>query len=136
MKKTYVLGFIFSTDLKRVALLRKDRPEWQAGKLNGIGGKLEKDELPLDGMVRECQEETGLFISEDNWNYFAVFDGEHHQVHCFKTIYNTIEDLVCPESENIEYISLDNLHNENLMDNVKYLIPMALSSCKFAFIKE
>lgn len=136
MKKNYVLGFIFSTDLKRVALLRKDRPEWQAGKLNGIGGKLEKNELALDGMVRECQEETSIFIPEENWNYFAVFDGEYHQVHCFKTTYHNIEDLVCPESEKIEYISLDNLHKEHLMDNVKYLIPMALSSCKFAFIKE
>lgn len=136
MKKEYVLGFIFSTDLKKIALLRKNRPEWQSGLLNGIGGKLEYSENPLEAIVRECKEETGVFISEADWNYFAFFDGEYHKVHCFKTIYHNIEELVCPESEVIEYISLDNLHNEKLMDNVKYLIPMALSSCKFAEIKE
>jgi len=136
MKKSYVLGFIFSTDLKSVALLRKDRPEWQAGKLNGIGGKLEKEEDIFEGMVRECYEETGVNIPEEEWNYFAVFDGDKHQVHCFKTTYHDITQLICPESEVIEYLLLDKIHEENLMDNVKYLIPMALSSSKFAFIKE
>lgn len=136
MKKSYVLGFIFSTDLKSVALLRKDRPEWQAGKLNGIGGKLEKEEDIFEGMVRECYEETGISIPEEEWNYFAAFEGEQHHVHCFKTTYHDITQLICPESEVIEYLSLDKIHEENLMDNVKYLIPMALSSCKFAKIKE
>jgi hypothetical protein len=36
----YVVGFAFDTD-GRVALIRKNRPEWQAGRLNGIGGHVE-----------------------------------------------------------------------------------------------
>ena len=35
----YVVGFMFSPDKQFVALIRKNRPEWQAGKLNGIAGK-------------------------------------------------------------------------------------------------
>jgi 8-oxo-dGTP diphosphatase len=35
----YVLGFMFSSDHSEVALIRKRKPEWQRGKLNGIGGK-------------------------------------------------------------------------------------------------
>ena len=34
----YVCGFLFSRDRARVLLIRKRRPAWQAGKLNGLGG--------------------------------------------------------------------------------------------------
>lgn len=34
----YVAGLAFSTDLQHVALIKKNRPDWQAGKFNGIGG--------------------------------------------------------------------------------------------------
>lgn len=32
------------------------------GKLNGIGGKLDPDELPEDGIIREVHEEVGMII--------------------------------------------------------------------------
>lgn len=38
----YVCGFMCSYDLTRFLLIRKTHPEWQKGKLNGIGGKIEK----------------------------------------------------------------------------------------------
>ena len=53
-----VVGFAFKGD--QVVLIRKSRPEWQAGKLNGIGGKVEYFESPSDAMHRECLEETGV----------------------------------------------------------------------------
>ena len=63
----YVLGFAFTKDLKQVALIRKKRPEWQAGKLNGIGGKVNINEVPLLAMVREFQEEACLNTSVLGW---------------------------------------------------------------------
>ncbi len=38
--KLYVVGFMFTEDEKQVVLIEKKRPEWQAGKLNGVGGKI------------------------------------------------------------------------------------------------
>jgi hypothetical protein len=38
----YVCGFMFANDFTEVALIRKNKPEWQRGKLNGIGGKVEQ----------------------------------------------------------------------------------------------
>src|SRR3972149_224048 len=61
----YVLGFMFSYDLKQVALIRKSHPEWQKGKLNGIGGHIEENETEIRAMMREFAEETGYF--EPNW---------------------------------------------------------------------
>ena len=41
-------------------LIKKKRPEWQAGHWNGIGGKIEDNELPEFAIIRECFEETGM----------------------------------------------------------------------------
>ena len=46
--KSYVLGFCFNTRLDQVVLIQKTRPEWQAGRLNGIGGHIENGELAAD----------------------------------------------------------------------------------------
>ena len=40
--KKYVLTFLFTSDYKNVWLIEKNRPNWQKGSLNGIGGKIEK----------------------------------------------------------------------------------------------
>ena len=56
MGKGYVLGFMFSPDMERILLMRKNRPEFQAGKFNGIGGKIEGTETPLQAMIREFEE--------------------------------------------------------------------------------
>lgn len=64
---SYVLGFLFNPYTTRVTMIRKTRPEWQKGKLNGIGGKIKHDESPMDAMVREFEEETGLKVPADRW---------------------------------------------------------------------
>lgn len=61
------LGFIFSTDLDQVVLLRKGKT-LHVGFWNGIGGKLEGAERPQASMARECLEETGLRIAEELWD--------------------------------------------------------------------
>ena len=55
-----VVGFMFSVLKSSVVLIKKERPKWQEGKLNGVGGKVEKGESPFDAMKREFLEETGL----------------------------------------------------------------------------
>ncbi len=56
----YVLGFAFSSTHSDVLLVAKNRPAWQAGKLNGVGGKIENNESDLAAMHREFREETNL----------------------------------------------------------------------------
>lgn len=63
----YVLGFAFDLETKRVALIRKKRPDWQAGKWNGIGGHREGAEQPVEAMVREFEEETGVKTHVVQW---------------------------------------------------------------------
>lgn len=63
----YVLGFIFDSYAEKVLLIEKQRPNWQAGKLNGIGGKIESGEKSTAAMVREAFEECHLFSKVGDW---------------------------------------------------------------------
>lgn len=71
--KSYVAGFCFSRYETSVVMVKKARPDWQAGKLNGVGGKVEPGETPVQAMVREFKEETGLKVS--GWELFALLQG-------------------------------------------------------------
>lgn len=70
--KQYVAGFLFGPAQHYVVLIRKMRPDWQRGRLNAIGGKVEPDEETIDAMVREFQEETGAHIPKEKWDHFAT----------------------------------------------------------------
>lgn len=74
--KRFVVGFVFSPDLRTVILLRKTRPEWQAGKLNGMGGRVELGETYLQAMHREGQEESGM---DWPWEHFATMRCRHER---------------------------------------------------------
>lgn len=57
----YVVGFLFNDTYDRVVLVRKARPKWQAGRLNGVGGAVERtDSSAFEAMVREFREETSV----------------------------------------------------------------------------
>lgn len=121
----YVLGFAFSKDGQSIALIRKDRPTWQAGKLNGIGGKVEPGEPIIKAMAREFKEETGRYTLPQDWRYFAKFTFEGGEVHCFTTSMERLDELHCPESETIEVHDVSLVGKEQTCPNLNFLIPMA-----------
>lgn len=65
--KNFVLGFMFNDSLDHVCMITKNRPLWQAGFLNGVGGKIERVETALEAMTREFQEETGAHTKLTDW---------------------------------------------------------------------
>lgn len=68
----YVLGFAFTPSKGGVLLIRRARPTWQAGKLNGVGGKIEETDWCIeDAMTREFLEETGITTQESQWQLFG-----------------------------------------------------------------
>lgn len=83
MALNYCLGFVVDPSGERVLLMEKRRPSWQAGRLNGIGGKVEGEETGVEAMVRECQEETGLSLPADQWAPLGAIAFEGGQVHVY-----------------------------------------------------
>jgi 8-oxo-dGTP diphosphatase len=120
----YALGFCFTTDKKHVALIHKEKPLWQAGYVNGIGGKIEENESPIDCMQREFREETGVDIN--NWRFFCVVSGEWGEIHIFKAFNNKVWSATTQEEEKVEIMEIDKLPYNMMIQNLRWIIPLAL----------
>lgn len=79
----YVVGFAFRRGNSQVALIRKAKPEWQAGMLNGIGGSIEEGETALQAMIREFKEETGQSGPASLWTHIAQIEASTYTLAVF-----------------------------------------------------
>ncbi len=123
----YVVGFLFSNEKRQVVLIKKNKPEWQKGKLNGVGGKIERGETPHQAMVREFEEEAGLKV--EDWKQFCTYSGEFGTVHFFKAFagQESMDKITTKTDESIHICSLPTFPNmDKMIPNLKWLIPMAL----------
>jgi len=121
----YVVGFLFDGPAKYVALIRKQKPAWQAGKLNGIGGKIEPGETPLQAMEREFAEEAG--VADLRWQATAVIQGGSFELHVFHAFDGRILSARTMEDELVEIHPVQVLlGRRDLMPNLMALIALAL----------
>ena len=121
--RLYVAGFAFHED--RVLLVEKLHPDWQAGKLNGIGGKVEPGEIALDAMIREFQEETGLRV--DDWRLFCRLTFASGVVYFYTTQVDTSRghQHVNDVGEVIAWFMINEHTYYRAIPNLRWLIPMA-----------
>lgn len=124
--KGYVLGFLFSQDKKHVALILKNKPEWQAGHFNGIGGKIEDGETPLQAMIREFKEEADYTCTE--WREFANMKNSQFIVHCFVGYSDGKQQLTSLTDERVMRVLVNDVYTNEYktIPNLKWLIAMAL----------
>jgi 8-oxo-dGTP diphosphatase len=120
----YVAGLYFWQN--QVLLIRKQKPAFMNGKLNGIGGKMEDRESPLSAMIREFEEETGLH--ERDWQHFATLQGRNFEVEwfkCEKAYQGSRPVSLDPEIEKTEWVNVSDVRYGNPMNNLTWLIQMA-----------
>lgn len=136
--KIMVLGFLFSKKATHVALIRKQKPEWQRGYLNGIGGKVEECETPRNAMIREFEEETGMRFS--GWKHCITFTCDGGTVKVYKGYLplRELDCIDCHESEGGEIVELcyvsnieSNFLNAKPLDNLRWMIPILLDNLEF-----
>ena len=127
----YVVGFLFNEDKTKILLIKKTKPDWQKGKFNGIGGKIEPHETPLEAIIRETEEESGLIVKD--WIDFCAIDGfdgaGDFVVHFFAGI-TDIHKAIDKTEEKLYIELVNNLSVCPTVDNLQWLIPMALNSFK------
>lgn len=122
----YVVGLAFDRNA-RVALIRKNRPAWQEGLYNGIGGKVEPGEKPLIAMRREFLEETGLLVAD--WNKVVVVDYGADRVHFYRTEISPTEMSVL-KSTTDEEVHVLGAHAAvsgwySIVSNLAWILPLA-----------
>lgn len=118
----YVVGFLFNGDL--VALIQKNRPEWQKGKLNGIGGHIEDGESAEVAMVREFQEETGGWTLQSDWRKFALLTNAKKSVELHLFTNRNVVPIKTTTDEMVAWYPVNYLP-DNIIPNLRWLIPMA-----------
>lgn len=128
--KNYVLGFLFNATMDEVVLIRKVKPAWQAGKLNGVGGEIKPYEIPLDAMRREWKEETGTGFT--SWSEFCYLYAPDVCVVCYagRDTYSMDENSAfclarTTTREKVDRFPLRELCTQVRMLNLDWLIPMA-----------
>ena len=116
---------------KRCLLIKKNRPDWQKGYYNGVGGKVEpKDKDTHHTMIREFKEETNIYLS--HWEPFLTFEYEDMSiVHFYKSFVLdiTLNSVKRMTDESLWIIRVKDLSNIKVIPNLKWVIPMALDTC-------
>ena len=118
----YVAGFLFDDD--QVVLVKKNRPPWQAGKYNGVGGKVEPGEAPYDAMVREFEEEAGVRV--ESWKHFITLKGTQSTIYCYTAFdADAVYNSRTMEEEPIHAIETWSINGMVTVPNVQWLVPLA-----------
>lgn len=148
IQNKFSVGFAIDINRMQVALIRKNRPKWQRGQLNGVGGHQKVNESPVGCMRREALEEIGLDLPESGqWQQFHY--ERHTSGNCLSFFVAQVDDLATKVktmtdemveivdiramllSSSLVYASdgIDHLGRpgSNYVYNLGYLIPMAVT---------
>lgn len=128
--KTYTLGFIFDPTFTHVLLMHKNRPDWQVGKLNGVGGKIEDGEESIDCIVREVREETALNTQPEEWVLCGRMGADTWWVDIYALVYRgNMADAQTLTDEKIEWFPVNKLP-DTIISNLSWYIPMTIDKLK------
>jgi len=119
----YVVGFLFDPDYNRVVLIRKLRPVFLKGMLNGVGGKVDPGETGLQAVRREFHEEANLDIP--HWNYFWTDQGDDYCVDFYFASSANIDDVQTMTDEPIEIVDSHTVYTSlagSLSPNIDWII--------------
>lgn len=148
--QAFVLGFVFSLDLKRILLIRKNRPAAFKDLWNGIGGKVEPGESPINAMVREAREEAGLDVPleypssseafkvdlilqgcikkhhSDTWQRFATMTNDECRIHVYRAFHENLDEAKQATDEEVRIFDVADLGRLPVVPGVVMLASMAL----------
>ncbi len=133
----YVCGFLFNAGRTRVVLIEKRRPAWQAGLLNGVGGKIEPGETAVEAMRREFNEEAGIDVKTwtrfcDLWVPRPTGDDNHAIVHFFVAFappHPDVEPAVQSHTDElVRWYEVPDVAEHRRVENLEWLLPLALAA--------
>lgn len=99
--KNFVVILLFSKTFDKVLLVKRSKKPYQ-NCWNGIGGKLENGETPIDAAIRECKEETNIDLINPKLfiTYQYPLDNPSNSGTILNVVYDFIDEI--PVLDNIE----------------------------------
>ena len=91
MNKNYVVIMLFNKECNKVLLVKRNKKPYK-NCWNGIGGKIEENETPIEAAKRECMEETN--ISLKNPRLLVTYVYPESSIININTKLNVIYDFV------------------------------------------
>lgn len=125
--KRYVVGFMFDDEMRNVCMIRKNRPDWQAGLLNGVGGRIELFESSIEAMKREFREETGVCTIAESWEHVCTLRFPYAEIEFFaaKSTY-FFSRAETKTDEEIVKVPLIHFCSYNHVENIPHLINLSI----------
>lgn len=128
--KNYVLCFA-KTVYDSILLIEKQRPDWQKGRFNLVGGKIEEGETPKQAAIREFSEEAKIFNT--NPIEAGLITGSWGNVYCFaipirknEIVFNDYPMI--SDGEKVFWETWDKVkNNPRLIPNLKVIIPLCIN---------
>jgi 8-oxo-dGTP pyrophosphatase MutT (NUDIX family) len=123
-----------------VLVVQKDKPDWQVGRYNLPGGKIEEGETPIQATFRETREEAGYDLS-----YVEVLGrmvcGDTTIYCCTGSLEIGEEREPKPQEGETQWIGWMNqellFHNPALMPNLRVIMPLlAANVCGWTIHEE
>ncbi len=121
MKQQGVIGFLYNIAGDSVALIRKNKPEWQKGLLNGIGGTVEPNEAVYYTMRREFFEEAGVVVKD--WELYCTVIFPQYELYCYRS-FGDLSKVKTMTDETVELHHLSAIHRLETIPNLRWLVPL------------
>jgi 8-oxo-dGTP pyrophosphatase MutT (NUDIX family) len=133
-----LLTLCFIHDDRRVLLIHRRRQP-NAGRWDGVGGKVEAGEDPFAGCIREVREETGLVIGSPALRaLWVVTARDSGQIWILFTFTAAVPEgeLVTSDEGDVEWVSLDRLDELRVMPDTRLVLPHVLATSGVLTIRE
>lgn len=120
--KEYVVGFVFDQSYGRVLLIHKNRPQWQKGGLNGLGGLISTDESAEEAVSRKVNNEANLVTPTTGWSRVGEVRKDGDVIYfLFITYSGKLDDATTMKDEQVEWFSLNDLPDNIVPDSLFFL---------------
>jgi 8-oxo-dGTP diphosphatase len=129
------LGYVLSTDRRRVLLIHRNRRPDDAhfGKYNGLGGKLDPGEDVVSGLCREVREESGLECLEPRLRGTISWPGfGKHGEDWFGFIFLVERWSGTPspgnEEGSLEWVEVERIQDLPLWEGDRFFLPLVFGA--------